>query len=243
MKNKDLSNQISATYKMLRLGVAVIAFAFPLLLWVGGHLFAGLPLAGSMSAYYYSVMRDTFVGILFAVGVILFVYQGYTRFEDWALNLAGGLALGIALFPMAVPSTPSHNPFSLHGVCAVSFFLCIAYVCIFRASDTLSLMHHAATIARYRRWYKFLGYAMVALPVIAWILISSVPGQKSAIFAVELVGIYVFAMYWVIKSHEVSQTDSDRKAARGKLRVEPHGLSAAVRTLPITSVDDQNPKR
>src|SRR4029453_2314070 len=94
MKNKDLSNQISATYKMLRLGVAVIAFAFPLLLWVGGHLFAGLPLAGSMSAYYYSVMRDTFVGILFAVGVILFVYQGYTRFEDWALNLAGGLALG-----------------------------------------------------------------------------------------------------------------------------------------------------
>jgi hypothetical protein len=241
MKTKDLSNQISATYKMLRLGVAVIAFAFPLLLWIGGHLFAGLPLAGSMSAYYYTVMRDTFVGILFAVGVILFVYQGYTRFEDWALNLAGGLALGIALFPMALPSKPSHNPFSLHGVCAVSFFLCIAYVCIFRASDTLSLIPDRA--ACYRRWYKILGYAMVALPVIAWILISGMPGQKSAIFFVELVGIYVFATYWVIKSHEVSQTDSDRKAALGKLRVEPHGLSAAVRTLSITPVDDQNPRR
>ena len=62
MKTKDLSNQISATYKMLRLGVAVIAFAFPLLLWIGGHLLAGLPLAGSMSAYYYTIMRDMFVG-------------------------------------------------------------------------------------------------------------------------------------------------------------------------------------
>ena len=238
MKTKDLSNQISATYKMLRLGVAVIAFAFPLLLWVGGHLFAGLPLAGSMSAYYYTVMRDTFVGLLFAVGVILFVYQGYTRFEDWALNLAGGLALGIALFPMTLPSKPSHNPFSLHGVCAVSFFLCIAYVCIFRASDTLSLIHDCGTRDCYRRWYKFLGWAMVGVPVIAWMLISNLPAQKSAIFFVELVGIYVFAMYWVVKSHEVRQTDSDRKAALGKLHVEPHGLSGAVRTLSITSADD-----
>jgi hypothetical protein len=33
MKTKDLSNQITATYKMLRLGLAVMAFAFPLLLW------------------------------------------------------------------------------------------------------------------------------------------------------------------------------------------------------------------
>ena len=238
MKTKDLSNQTSATYKMLRLGVAVIAFAFPLLLWIGGRLLAGLPLAGSMSAYYYTVMRDTFVGLLFAVGIILFVYQGYTRFEDWALNLAGGLALGIALFPVALASEPSHNPFSLHGVCAVSFFLCIAYVCIFRASDTLSLIHDRETRACYRRWYKFLGCAMVGFPVIAWILISNIPGEKSAIFFVELSGIYVFAMYWVVKSHEVRQTDSDRKAALGKLHVEPHGLSGAVRTLSITSADD-----
>src|ERR1700681_637670 len=110
MKTKDLSNQMAATYKVLRLGLTVMAFAFPLLLWIGGHLLADLPLAGSMSAYYHvseplhpdqgapgqGVMRDEFVGILFAVGAILFVYQGYSRLEDYALNLAGVLALGVA---------------------------------------------------------------------------------------------------------------------------------------------------
>src|SRR5436309_3538870 len=38
MTAKDLTNQVVATYRMLRLGLAVLAFAFPLLLWTGGHL-------------------------------------------------------------------------------------------------------------------------------------------------------------------------------------------------------------
>jgi hypothetical protein len=148
MKTKDLTNQITATYKMLRLGLAVMAFAFPLLLWIGGHLIAHLPLAGSMSAYYHAsdflhpeqgppgegVMRNEFVGILFAVGVLLFAYQGYSRLEDYALNLAGVLALGIALFPMRWPTKPNDSPFSLHGTCAILFFACIVYVCIWRAA-------------------------------------------------------------------------------------------------------------
>ncbi len=254
MKTKDLSKQIAATYKMLRMGIAVLAIAFPLLLWAGGHFVAHLPLEGSMSAYYHAsdplhpdegppgqgAMRDEFVGILFAVGVILFVYQGYTRLEDYALNLAGILAWGIALFPMAWPSGASHSSFSLHGTCALSFFVCIAYVCIFRASDTLALIHDKAAYRCYRRTYICLGIAMVALPALAFFFISQLPLHTSAIFFVELAGIYVFATYWVVKSHEVSKTDSDKKAAMGKLRVEPHGLSDGLRLRPlsVTSVDD-----
>jgi hypothetical protein len=62
-------------------------------------------------------MRNEFVGILFAVDTILFLYQGITRLEDYALNLAGVFALGIALFPMTWPVAPDSkdNPFSLHG--------------------------------------------------------------------------------------------------------------------------------
>ncbi len=248
MKTKDLGNQIAATYKMLRLGLAVMAFAFPPLLWVGGHFLAGLPLAGSMSAYYHAgdplhpgqgVMRNEFVGILFAVGVLLFAYQGYSRFEDYALNLAGVVALGIALFPMKWPTQPNDRSFSLHGTCAISFFVCIAYVCIWRAADTLPLIHDDATRKRYLRTYQFLGLAMVLCPVFAWVLISRMPFHKSAIFFVELAGIYVFATYWVIKSHEASKTNVDKKATLGKLRVKPHGLSDGFRALPVTLVDDQ----
>lgn len=61
---KNLRQHIAATYKALRLGVAVIAFVFPLLLWIGGIFVAGLALEGSMSAYYHAgngAMRNWFV--------------------------------------------------------------------------------------------------------------------------------------------------------------------------------------
>jgi hypothetical protein len=240
MKTKDLSNQMTATYKTLRLGLAVLAFAFPLLLWIGGLVFAHLPLAGSMSAYYHAgqgVMRNEFVGILFAVGALLFAYQGYSRLEDYALNLAGVLALGIALFPMKWPTGQNDSSFSLHGVCAILFFASIAYVCIWRAGDTLPLIINDATRKLYRRTYKILGGAMVICPVSAWILISRTPTNHSAIFWVEFAGIYVFAIYWVIKGHEASKTKVDEKATRGELRVQPHGLSDVLHSLPVTLVD------
>lgn len=258
MKTKNLRNQIVATYKTLRIGIAVLAFVFPPLLWFGGSLLQHLPLADSMSEYYHyhpqaqdngqpdegrpggqGVMRNEFVGILFAVGAILIVYQGYTRLEDYALNLAGVLALGIALFPMAPPFDKSDGSFSRHGICAVSFFLCIGYVCIFRASDTLQLVHDPVLRQRYRRAYLILGIAMVASPVLAYVLISHSPvGNKTAIYFVELAGIYVFATYWVVKSHEVSKTDSDMKAALGKLKVEPHRFSDAFRFRPLSITSD-----
>jgi hypothetical protein len=236
MKPKDLSNQVSATYKMLRYGLAAIAFAFPIVLWIGGYLRAELPLAGSMSAYYHDgagVMRNEFVGILFAVGALLFAYQGYSEFEDWALNFAGIFALGIAVFPMKWPES-TDSSFSLHGAFAISFFVCIAYVCIWRAGDTLPLIDDKAMRERYRLVYRILGVAMVVCPFLAWALISFMPFRKSAIFFVELAGIYVFATYWIIKTHEARKSDVDERSCRGKVRAQHHGLIDVLRPLPVS---------
>jgi hypothetical protein len=234
MKPKDLSNQIDATYKMLRLGLAVMAFAFPIVLWAGGYFLGDhLGLAGSLSAYYHvsdpanldggppgqGVMRNEFVGILFAVGALLFVYQGYSRREDFALNVAGIMAWGVALFPTAwkgfagVEFTVLNMKYSLHGAFAISLFLAIGYVCICRAGDTLPLVPDLATRKRYRRTYKILGWAMVIFPIAAWFLLSLIPDYKSTIFFVELAAIYVFALYWAVKTHEASKTKVDQKAA------------------------------
>jgi hypothetical protein len=45
-------------------------------------------------------MRDYFVGFLFAVGATLYVYQGHTWMEDWALKFACIMAVSVALNPM-----------------------------------------------------------------------------------------------------------------------------------------------
>jgi hypothetical protein len=255
MRTKDLTDQITATYKMLRLGLAVLAFAFPLILWLGGYLFGSIPLAGSMSEYYHAthpatavagngLMRNEFVGILFAVGALLFAYQGYSRLEDYALDIAGILAWGIALFPMRWPIGENQHSYSLHGAFAITFFLCIAYVSIFRAADTLPLIASDSSRARYRRTYKILGWAMVLLPTAAWVLISihDMPFHQSAIFCIELTGIYVFATYWVIKSNEAHKTDVDARASRGEISIRPHGFADLLRELPVTEVDGAHAK-
>ena len=130
----------------------------------------------SMSAYYHAtleglpghpagqgVMRDVFVGSLFAVGVILVIYRGVTRPETYALHLAGVLALGIELFPMQWSGPKTLG--DLHKLFAV-FFLCIAYVAVFRARDTLSLIDDKAVQKCYRLLYRGLGCAMVGFPLL-----------------------------------------------------------------------------
>ena len=105
MNENPLEKHILATYLSLRYGLAAIAFSFPVLLWIGGHLYAHVGLQNSMSAYYYACtegrsIRTWFCGTLFAVAACLYLYKGYRRAENIALNLAGLLALGIAEFPM-----------------------------------------------------------------------------------------------------------------------------------------------
>ena len=58
MNATELQKHISATYLTLRLGVAGIALAFPLLLWVGGIVLTHTELQSSMSLYYHTPVAD-----------------------------------------------------------------------------------------------------------------------------------------------------------------------------------------
>jgi len=216
-----LHRHVTHTYASLRTGIGVIGLGLPLALWIGGAIFDGEPLRGSMSAYYYSpAVGDLFVGALFAVGVFLYLYKGFSRAEDWSLNLAGLFAIGVAMAPTQPPGAPD-RVFAWHGVFAVSFFACISYVCIFRASDTLSLIRDTSRARALRRLYRILGALMLAAPVGAVLLgrvIQNEGGPNVAVFLVEAAGVWVFGTYWLAKSRELARTDADRLAMEGKLR-------------------------
>ena len=112
-------------------------------------------------------MRNWFVGFLFAVGALLFINQGHSAKEDWALNLAGLLAIGIAMFPM--PWDCHRHPFSPHGFCAVTFFFCIAFVSAVCSRDTLVLIKDPKVRAKYQKAYVGLAIFMVVSPIAAYI--------------------------------------------------------------------------
>jgi hypothetical protein len=212
----ELQKHIVGTYQYLRIIIAVVGFLLPIVLYAGGRIGSGACLQDSLSAYYFATPhgteRDWFVGSLFAVGALLLAYKGFTRKEDWLLNIAGVLCAGIALFPMTWhewsfrfcdgrhPPHPDQMPIQLfnpHGVFAVGFFVCIALVCWFCADSTLSLLD--AIPGRSRRKvllqvaYKAIAIAMVVSIATAYFYHTWRNDSRVA-FVVEVVAIMSFVL-------------------------------------------------
>lgn len=219
MQADKLQQHVFSTYIYLRVGMAVLAAAFPLILWIGGAI-KGMELQHSMSDYYHPdasgySMRDWFVGILFAVGAFLCLYKGYSRKEDWALNLAGVFAVGTALCPVPQSSELMRQLASVHSVFAILFFLCIAYVCLFCAGDTLPLLQDARRERKFRAVYRLAGGLMIAAPLTASVISHLLRQYQSYVYFAEVAGIWAFAGYWIAKSFELAASKAELLAVRG----------------------------
>jgi hypothetical protein len=137
-----------------------------------------------------------FVGSLFAVGLFVYLCKGYRTLENWALNIAGVCAIGVALVTTAKRGAPSTAFTNAHGAFAIALFLCIAYVAIFRAVDTLSLLKDSRRTKSLRRAYRVLGFGMAISPLLAVPLTFTVSKDGSSIvFFLEAVGVEIFAIY------------------------------------------------
>jgi hypothetical protein len=240
--SEKLRRHFESTYLSLRIGIAAIGILLPVALWVGGALVDGASLQSSMSAYYYTAMRDVFVGALFAVGVALYVYRGFSRVENVVLSLAGVLAVCVALFPThgVGERTPVGD---VHAVAAIAFFACLAYVSVFRAGDTLSLVRDTRRGHALRRTYRSLGVVMLVSPIVALVaerVLRPPGGEPSVVFFVEAFGVWAFAAYWLVKSWELRQTSADRAAAQGILSPSPALERAGVpgRLVQVAPLDE-----
>jgi hypothetical protein len=91
-------NMLSIDYLTLRKVVGCIGLLLPAGLLIGESVLAsGLP--DSMSAYYYTGMRNLFVGALCALGVFLISYAGFDDWDRWLTNVAGAGAILVAFLP------------------------------------------------------------------------------------------------------------------------------------------------
>jgi hypothetical protein len=235
----QLRQHVLATYFGLRTGIAVVGIALPLVLWIVGYFYAHLCLQRSISAYYHAVgptyhsMRNWFVGSLFVVGTFLYLYKGFSKLENILLNIGGVLAVLVALVPMRwqpcdlvvcgiTPGLCKGPGWSPHGISAVGFFLCIVLVIFCCSNDTLPLIKDVGfpkadeLIARYKRIYRTIAVLMVASIAAAYIL-NVVGSSHSTVFWVEVAGIWSFAAYWLVKSHEMSKTEAEARAMCGEL--------------------------
>ena len=92
-------NQLIVSYMFLRQTVGWIGTLLPWVLLVGLAISSTAGRPDSMSGYYYTDMRNVFVGALCALGVFLGAYDGYDDVDRWITNIAGLCAIGVAFCP------------------------------------------------------------------------------------------------------------------------------------------------
>ncbi|MCW9034548.1 MAG: hypothetical protein OQJ97_10040 [Rhodospirillales bacterium] len=195
------------SYLTLRKAVGYLGLSLPLTLAIGALIiFKEETIRGSISAYYYSDMRDVFVGTMCALALVLFSYKGYEKKDDIAGDLACLFAVGIAVFPTS--PAESATLFQtiigyIHLTCAGLFFMILAYFsyCLFTKTDPTKPLTPQAKLRI--QIYKFCGLTIIAsillIVVITVFFRSFEEFFVSYKFWLESVAIFAFSFSWLIK--------------------------------------------
>lgn len=207
--NADTSGLV-ISYLGLRRAVGAIGTALPFVLVAGKCLLEGWGIQPSISAYYYTSMRDVFVGSLCAIGVFLLSYRGYERVDDVAGNLACFFALGVALFPTSPATVASATQAligNLHLMFASAFFLTLAYfsLVLFRKTNPAKPM----TGRKHQRnaVYTVCGYTIlvcIGLIVVDVAFLKDSGVQAIApVFWLESAAVLAFGISWLTKGEAI----------------------------------------
>ncbi len=192
---------LAVSYLTLRRAIGLMGVLLPVILAVGCFLLEAtcLGLEQSISAYYGTIMRNVFVGVLFTIGWFLFSYKGYEDRDDMAGDLACVFALGIALFPITNPQVWVQY---LHLFFAVALFSTLAYfsIVLFTKSDGGPPSPRKKTR---NTVYRICGWVMLAC--IALILVFKLFLQDTSIanlkptFWLETFMLWAFGVSWMTK--------------------------------------------
>lgn len=184
------------------------------------------------------VYRDLFVGILCAISICLIAYKGFSTLENLLLSASGIFLALVAFFPMGWPPSetigcPNPNPdffngttipgipaMQIHFTAAILFFILLIITVLFTSKSTLRLVEDSklierhgasALVRRWKQWYNYFSVLMVAIPSLVMALGKIViPSWHAHVFWAEAAGIYIFALYWALKTLEIWSTKLNR---------------------------------
>jgi hypothetical protein len=197
--------ELAVSYVFLRRAVGLVGALIPIVVPLGYCLSTGSwRLLSSVSSYYYTDMRNLFVGAMCAVGVFLICYR-YRRWDGVFSTLGGAFAIGLALCPTAPPnpSALARTAGVLHIVFSASFLVTMALMCwfLFTLSDAPP---GSRTSAKNRRNLVYRSCAIAILGFTALAGLSSFAPQSfiravHPLFWCEALATFSFGLAWWIK--------------------------------------------
>lgn len=197
--------ELTVSFLFLRRAIGFIGALLPVALPLGYALTTGRwQLLASVSSYYYTDMRNVFVGSMCAVGVFLVCYR-YRRWDDVLSTVGGVCALGVALCPTrpAGASRLAATVGVLHVVFAALFLVTMALICwfLFTLSDRPVEQRTAGKSVRN------LLYRVCAVLILLFTALAGLSSFASQVFAdrvhplfwCEALATFAFGFAWFVK--------------------------------------------
>ncbi|MDH4164558.1 MAG: hypothetical protein OEW15_17990 [Nitrospirota bacterium] len=208
----DQESELIVSYLTLRKMIGWIGLLMPVSVRLGAWIFEGIRTTDSISAYYYTGMRDVFVSTLVLVGILLTCYRTRNIWDNVLSIVSGIAAIGIGLFPIEptfaaevlqkFPDMGSEKCYvnrgllGYHFIFVSTFFALSFYMVYFRFRAFTPGSPTRQKLIR-NSIYKWCGLAMLA----AFIMIGylAVFNKGASIFWPETIAVVAFATAWVVK--------------------------------------------
>ena len=206
----DSQKSLVLSYLQLRKAVGIIGVALPLVLALGNLALHGCGVQDSMSAYYYTGMRNVFVGSMWAIGVFMFSTKGYDRWDEVAGIFASIFAIGVSLFPTTPSGCTTCRQKSIgdvHLACAALLFLTLACMSIRLFTKTAPGGSPTPQKLWRNRIYRVCGCVIIAC--VALCAVVKLPHIRPVVegfkptFWLESLAVVAFGLSWLVKGETI----------------------------------------
>lgn len=212
------------SYLLMRAVIGFIGVTLPIALVVGDHLLnsGGPYIRQALSDYYYSGVRDFFVGAMFAAGIFLITYKVFEKNLNNLLTIVAGLAaFAVAIFPTDRPDAPRPvlTPVQthlgeevvsrVHFISAAVFIISLGILCFFfglqEGRRTQQRAGRRAMLPpNFWRWFHWVCAAAILTSVVFMVITPTRDAFMGHIrFVGETVAILAFGLSWLFKGLEL----------------------------------------
>jgi uncharacterized membrane protein YidH (DUF202 family) len=153
-KDDPISLGYLRTYHWMRTVVGLLGVALPIILIGGVGILDDVELSElhSLSAFYHTGMRDFFVSILVATGILLTTYRiSEWNWDNWLSWAAGAFLIVVAFIPTGIPKGISAQPTPIQGFFGADETQTIHLWC---AGASVAFSGVICLIFAYREWKK-----------------------------------------------------------------------------------------
>ena len=210
----DKNKNLIISYLALRRLIGILGIALPVIVVTGGFIENGFVIQGSISGYYYTNMRDFFIGLLCVVSLFLISYKGYERIDDIVGNMSGVFALGMMIFPTSMFSEKivkvglflidDNISEYIHLTFGALFFLSLSFNSIFlftrRDPGILSKEKRHRNII-YRICGVVMILAIVCIIIYMFFLRDTIISKMNPVLILESIALIAFGISWLVKGN------------------------------------------